>query len=115
MDVTRGYDKVPGGKRPLFTVSEIRKLFESDKVRLHPEAQAFLQDVANELGFGSLRRCKAILAWGLMIERATKGLERDASVQVTGALLVRAERDSFSDQAMIADIEARTAVIAKTA
>ena len=106
-DLTRGRDKMPGGKAPLFTLSEIRKLFESDKVRLVPDAQAYLMDVANMLGHGSLRRCRGILRWAIGIERMLKGLSPEERVTLTAAVLERAETEPRADRSMLADIAAR--------
>jgi hypothetical protein len=114
-DLVRGKDKVPGGKHPLFTLSEIRQLYEADKVRLAPDAQAYLQDVANMLGQGSLARCEQYVAIGLELERAVAGLSVDAVVTLTADALRRAESDVTDDPGMIEDMKIRTRRIATTA
>ena len=114
-DLVRGKDKVPGGKHPLFTLSEIRQLFESDKVKLHTEAQAFLQDVANMLGQGSLARCEQYVAIGLEVERGIRGLGIDLMVTLTVEALRKAEADLTDDPGMIEDMKIRTRRIAATA
>ena len=114
-DLVRGKDKVPGGKHPLFTLSEIRQLFETDKVRLAPDAQAYLQDVANMLGQGSIARCEQYVALGIEVERIIAGLSVDAVVTLTADALRRAESDVTDDPGMIEDMKIRTRRIAATA
>ena len=114
-DLVGGRDKVPGGKNPLFSVAEIRKIFESEKIKLHVDAQAFLQDVANHLGFGSLRSCERILFWAVNIERHVRGLTPSDPVAISAACLSRAERASKDDRGMLSDVEVRTGALAATA
>lgn len=106
-ELTRGHDKHPHGSKPLFTVSEIRKLFENEKVKLHPDAQAYLQDVANMLGHGSLRSCERIIRWAVAIERSVKGLGPQELVVLTAACLRKAETESKDDKWMMDDMERR--------
>lgn len=115
VDVTRGRDKVPGGRKPLFTLSEIRQLFESDQVRLAPDGQGYLMDVANSLGQGSLRRCKYVMRWACMIERTAHGLGPRERITITAKLLRKAEAEPLCDDVMMEDIRARTASVARTA
>ena len=114
-DLTAGRDKVPGGNKPLFSISEIRKLFASDKVRLLPEAQQYLQDVANMLGQGSLRRCRGIVKWAVTIERTIKGLSPDDSMTISAALLRKAETEPRADRSMLDDIDSRCGAVAVSA
>lgn len=58
--VTQGCDVYNGGKA-LFTVEDIRKLYQVTPIRLASDAAQYLKDVANYLGSGSLRRCKMLL------------------------------------------------------
>lgn len=111
-DLTMGRDKMPGGKNPLFTINEIRRLFESDQVRLLPDGQAYLQDVANTLGQGSLRRCRDIVAWAIQIERLAKSLPDDARMTLGEAVLRKAEIEPRPDQAMQDDIRGRGVAVA---
>jgi len=115
IDLVRGKDKIPGGKHPLFTLGEIRALFENDKVKLHPDAQAYLQDVANMLGQGSIARCEQYVEYGLEVERALRGLSADALVTLTVGALRRAESDVTDDPGMIEDMKMRTQRVAATA
>jgi hypothetical protein len=107
-DLVRGKDKTPGGTHPLFTLDEIRKLFESDKVRLAADAQGYLQDVANMLGQGSLARCEQYLAIALEVERAVRGLNIEDVVTVTAAALHKAEAEVTDDAGMMEDMKMRT-------
>lgn len=107
-DLVRGKDKTPGGKSPLFTVAEIRKIFESDKVKLHPDAQGYLQDVANMLGQGSLRSCERILRWAVQIERHVRNLSHTDGVTINAPCLRKAESESKDDRGMLDDMEVRS-------
>jgi len=109
-DLVYGFDKVPGGKKPLFTVADIRKIFESDKVRLLPEARGYLQDAANMLGHGSLRLCDDIMALAVDIERSVKDLGPQDALTVSEPLLRKAEMELKADPAMREDITSRGTV-----
>ncbi len=80
--LTKGRDVSSGGK-PLFTVDEIRKLYEQTPIRLSADASRYLQGVANELGAGSLRRCRVLLVNAARRARKRTGLDADATVTVT--------------------------------
>lgn len=114
-DLVKDRDKVPGGAHPLFTIGEIRKMFAGDTVRLLPEAEQYLQDVANMLGYGSLRRCREIMKWAVAIERSVKALGVDDALTVSAALLRKAESEPRADRSMLADMEARTGAMAASA
>jgi len=107
-DLVKGFDKVPGGKNPLFTVAEIRKLFASDKVRLDPGATQYLQDAANMLGHGSLRLCHNIMTWAMDLERSIKGLGPNDVMTITEPLLRKAESEFKVDQMMLDDVNYRS-------
>ncbi len=106
-DLTRDHDKTPGGKKGLFTVADIRRLYETDKIKFHPDAQAYLQDVANSLGQGSLRSCDRIVRWAIAIERHVKDLGQNDSMTLTAAVLHKAEEDSKHDRFMLDDMRSR--------
>ena len=114
-DLTRGRDKTGTGKKPLFTVAEIRALFETDKVKLHPGAQAYLMDVANTLGYGSLRRCRSIMEWAIAIERYAKRLGPNDRVTITATVLRKAETEPMADGSMLDDINSHRMPLAATA
>lgn len=80
--VTQGKDIHAGGKR-LFSVAEIRALFEQTPIRLSPDATHYLQDIANTLGQGSLRRCRILLTNAARRARKRSGVEDGATVTVT--------------------------------
>lgn len=70
------------GKR-LFTVQDIRDLYEITPIRLSKDAVNYLQDVANQLGFGSLRRCGILLINAARRARKRQQVEDGADVTVT--------------------------------
>jgi len=78
--LTQGKDVYSGGK-PLFSIDEIVKLYERTPIRLSPDAAKFLQDVANQVGHGSLRRCKTLLRNA--VRRARKRLEVTDGCRIT--------------------------------
>jgi len=78
--LTQGKDMYADG-RPLFTVSEIKELYQEPPIRLSPDAAQYLQGVANHLGHGSLRRCKTLLRNA--VRRASKRQDLDEHDKVT--------------------------------
>lgn len=116
VDLTQGFDKQPGGKKPkpLFTLTEIKRLFESEKVRLAPEVLQGFHAVANTLGWGSLRRCELLLSFCTRIARAAKGLRRDDPVLIDLASLQEAEASITIDDSLRTqmDMIRRTAIAA---
>jgi len=50
-----------GDPRPLYSVDEIRQLYEADKVRFTADARALLTRIANLPGLGGLRLCSKIV------------------------------------------------------
>jgi len=80
--LTQGSDPSSGGRK-LFSLDEIRKLYQHTPIRLAPDAQRYLQDVANELGRGSLRRCGKLLTNGARRARKRQGLAAKDNVTVT--------------------------------
>ena len=88
--VTQGRDVRAGGKG-LFTVDEIRKLYEQTPIKLSPDAARYLQDVANELGHGSLRRCRILLTNATRRARKRGGVDESATVTVTADDLAYAD------------------------
>ena len=98
-DLTSGCDEVPGGSHPLFTHSQVRAMFESDLVRLTPEASEHLMRLANMLGYGSLRVCRLLMDWAPIVARGLAGLDPTAAVVIDADLLVRLQREVKSDPA----------------
>ncbi len=82
-NLTEGHDLYRGDKRPLFTVDDIKKLYNEPPIRLAPDAAHYLRDVANALGYGSLRTCKILLQNAA--RRARKRLDLAEGEQVTVA------------------------------
>jgi DNA transposition AAA+ family ATPase len=98
-DLTAGCDEVPGGSHPLFTHAQIRAMFESDLVRLTPEAGEYLMSMANLLGYGSLRVCRLLMDWAPIVARGLAGVDQTAPVVIDADLLVRLQREVKSDPA----------------
>ena len=55
-----GHDMGSGGK-PLYSIDDIRALYNEPQLRLATDAARYLTDLSNRLGEGSLRRCKALV------------------------------------------------------
>ena len=106
-DLTAGADTMPGGNNPLFSLGEIRKLYASDLVKLTSGAVAYLGDVANTLGQGSLRRCGDILRWAILIERAVHKLGPKQAITLTERVLHKAETEPRQDRSMLDDMAHR--------
>jgi len=79
-----GHDIYAGGK-PLFTVDDIRALYDEPRVKLAKDAERFLFEVANGLGFGSLRRCKRLVQNAARRARKRLELADGEPVTITGA------------------------------
>lgn len=80
--LTQGFDPSMGTHpKVLFTVDDVKALYNEPEVRLASDAVGYLQDVANHLGFGSLRRCERLLINA--VRRARKRLELGADDKVT--------------------------------
>ncbi|MCO6436516.1 MAG: AAA family ATPase [Phycisphaerae bacterium] len=107
LELTRGADKTPGSRKPLFSIADIRRIYESDKVRLLPDGQRYLQDVANMLGHGSLRRCDWIVKWAVSLVRRRDNLGPEDRVNLDAEALRSAEKGAMRDDAMTADIDHR--------
>lgn len=108
-DLVKGKDKVPGGKNPLFTLAEIRKLFDREQVRLAADGAQHLQDVANTLGQGSLRLCRDLLRWAVALERRVRKLGPRDRVTISAQVLRTAEAKTRDDDAMLDDMAYRHA------
>ncbi|MGB2985150.1 MAG: AAA family ATPase, partial [Phycisphaerae bacterium] len=103
--LTEGHDMYAGGKA-LYTVQDIRELYNEPPVRLSPDAARYLQDVANRLGYGSLRRCKMLVQNAVRRAHKRQGLTDGEKVTVTADDLewveARLRRES-SEQETIRD------------
>jgi DNA transposition AAA+ family ATPase len=101
--LTEGYDLFAGGKA-LHTMAEIKALYNEPPVRLSPDAGRYLQDVANMLGYGSLRRCKMLVRNAVRRARRRQGLGDTDKVTITGADLewveARLRRESSEQEAV---------------
>lgn len=108
-DLAASADREDGGRgvEKLFSVAEIREIFEEPKVKLHPDAQAYLLHRANMLGHGSLGLCANLMKIAVPIERAHRKVGPDATVTITAALLQKIDRDYKHDRRMRSDMDAQ--------
>ncbi len=114
--LSQGKDSYAGGK-PLFTVAEIKELYDHVPIRLSSDATRFLQDVANQLGYGSLRRCKILLRNAVRRARKRLGLSDDDKVTVTAADLEWVEsrlRQEAGEQEAVSERRQRAVGAAST-
>lgn len=103
--LTQGHDMHAGGK-PLFTIEEIRKLYQQTPIRLSADGANYLKDIANTLGYGSLRRCGILLINAARRARKRNGIAEDKDVTVTADDLAFVEtkmRPDVSEQQAIKD------------
>jgi hypothetical protein len=84
VNLTQGADAYGGG-RALYTIQEIRELYNEPPVKLANDAAKYLLDIANMLGRGSLRRCKILLRNAVRRARRRQGIADDQAVTVTAA------------------------------
>lgn len=99
-------DVYGGQGKALYSVADIKALYDEPPVRLSKDATEYLHGVANNLGYGSLRRCKELVQSGARRARKRQGLEDGDKVTVTAADLEFAEtrmRSTQSDRQAVAD------------
>lgn len=108
--LTEDYDLFNGGKAR-FSAVEIKELYNEPHIRLSPDAVRYLQDVANDLGRGSLRRCEHLLRNAARHARKLAGLDSAKTVTVTAQNLesvesrlrrVRVEHDRVTHRRRVA-------------
>ncbi len=73
----------PGAKRACTGGTAIRQLYNEPPVRLSRDGMDYLQAVANDLGRGSLRRCKMLLQNAARRARKRQGSADGDKVTVT--------------------------------
>jgi len=108
MNVTEGRESFYAGGKPLFTIDDIRALYEHVPIRLAKDAAEYLKDVANALGWGSLRRCRIIVQNAARRSRSRQGLGVDDPVTVSAADLDWVERALRQEAGEQETIEHRT-------
>ncbi len=105
--LTEGYDVYQGGSnKPLHTIADIKALYNEPPLRLTTDAQHYLQDVANMLGYGSLRTCRILLQNAARRARKRQGLGEGDKVTVSSADLEWVEarlKQESTEQARIDD------------
>jgi len=109
--LTEGRDVNSGGK-PLYSIEDIRALYNEPPIRLASDAAKYLQDVANALGFGSLRRCKTLLSNAARRARKRQDVAAGDKVTVTACDLEWAElrlRQDATEQDVVAERRRRAA------
>jgi hypothetical protein len=91
--LSQGRDVHSGGKA-LFTVEDIKALFEQPPIKLSRDATRHLLDVANRLGWGSIRRCKILVRNAIRRARLRQGLGD------TDAVTVQADDIEFCERVL---------------
>lgn len=112
LDLVAGLNEHTGGKK-LFSIEQIRKFYERAPIRLSKDAADYLLDVANLLGWGSLRRCRVLVMNGARRARRRQNLVEDDPVTITADDLAYADnalRPGAADQELLK--QQRTAVAA---
>lgn len=91
--LTQGHELHLGdGNRALFTIEDIKKLYQQPPIKLSPDAANYLLDIANEFGHGSLRRCRVLLMNAARRARKRQSLDDGDEVTVTADDLDYTER-----------------------
>lgn len=109
--LTQGHDVYAGGQA-LYTVQDIKDLYNEPPIRLSMDAARYLQDVANQLGHGSLRRCEILLRNAVRRARKRAGLGDSDKVTVVADDLAWVEahlRKESAEKSMIEDRRRRAA------
>lgn len=113
-ELTKGYGSHSGGKK-LFTVEQVRKLYERPPIRLSKDAADYLVDVANRLGWGSLRRCRVLVMNAARRARQRQKLTEDDTVTITAddlAYVAGRLRPASADQELLRQERSAGAVAA---
>jgi len=92
VEADAGRDGSKRGMKKLYTVEDIRQLYQDPPIRLGPDAVQYLADVANHLGFGSLRKCKRLLVAAARFARKRQDVPDGDDVTVSAVDLEFAER-----------------------
>jgi len=114
--LAQGYDIFSDGK-PLYTLQDIKELYNEPPVKLAPDAARYLQGVANMLGYGSLRRCKMLLRNAVRRACKRQGLTDGEKVTVTADDLEWVEtrlRQESSERDIVRDRRTRSAGLASS-
>ena len=114
VDLAHGY-KDPAGNRRLFTTDDIRRLYETPKLRLTTDAVDYLVDVANTLGRGSLRRCDDLVRRVVLLARRLAGVGPAGEVAITGRMFGEWERKTRRERVAACEVQERQARVAAVA
>jgi DNA transposition AAA+ family ATPase len=115
VSLTTGFDSLQGDPRPLFTVDDIRRLYERPPVKLADGAAKYLKDIANDFGRGSLRRCGILLVYAAIAARNRQRLGSGDPVEVQTDdldLVERTLRRDPSEADLIEDRRRRSVAVA---
>ncbi len=112
--LTKDRDVHAGGK-PLFSLEEIRRLYDQVPIRLSPDAARYLQDLANNLGMGSLRRCRIVLLNAARRARKRTEVGDKDTVTVTADDLAFADERLRPDSIDVEVVKQRRATVAAAA
>ena len=106
-NLTEGCDVYQGdGNRALHTLADIRAIYDEPPLRLSTDAANYLRDVANRLGYGSLRTCRILLQNAARRARKRQGLADGDKVTVYAVDVEWVEsrlKQESSEQARISD------------
>ena len=79
-------------RRKLITVDEIRRIFQTGKVRLHSSAAELLSDIASN-AIGHLRRAARLVAWAVAVAKKRGGVsDKDGAIAITAEDVVQGAR-----------------------
>ncbi|HUU83515.1 MAG TPA: AAA family ATPase [Phycisphaerae bacterium] len=87
-------------RRRIFTSDEIRRIYESPRVKLTPDAVEYLVDVANLIGYGSLGRCDQLVDCAVAKARKKAGLGPAERVTIDARLLSEWDARTMRDGIM---------------
>lgn len=97
-------------------MADIKALYSQTPIRLSTDATRYLQGLANQLGHGSLRRCKILLRSAVRRARKRQGLGDDDKVTVYADDLEWVEtrlRQETAEQDVVKERRKRAAGVAE--
>jgi len=97
-DLARGRDPLRGDRRRMFSLAEVRKILESDKLHLLPDAAAELHKCVNILGYGGMRLGEDLVEIAARLARGEANLGPDECVTVAAKHVVLARAWMADDQ-----------------
>lgn len=107
LDLVESYRDTDSPRRKLFTVEQIRKLYETPHVKLTPSAVDYLADVANCFGHGSLGTCDHLLDCAIARARKRDGVGPEGRVVIDALLLAEWGRKMMREHIVAPQVEER--------